>query len=1138
MKFYRNQVEIRDVTVDNKTQLKQSLQGQDIIQCNFTLDSFFDFQIGDYVEWRNKKYTIFKQPSVKKDKTNVFQYNFDIESDQYRLLDALYMLDGQTDFYLMGDLEKFANLIVVNLNRLSGTGFYQLGSIPNTDVRNLSFQDQTCLNVLQKISQEFSFEFLFSDDGRTISFIDKIGNDIGLSFEFKKGLRNIERQKVNDKNIITNLYAFGGERNISKDYGSKKLKIDVLEKNVDLFGKIEGVVNFDEIYPHREGTVSTVISDNLLKFTDTSLDFDVNSQLIEGTVAKVTFNSGYLAGYELEISDYVHSSKTFTIIAYSDVNGLEFPNDTLKIRPGDKYVLHDIIMPEIYVTNAETELEEKSQDYLDENSLPNVIYNIVPDYVYLRKNLIQLKVGDVIEVKDTDLNVVFNTRIIDVVQSLSNKYVYSIKVGNKVNVGYISQVRNNLTALDNNIRIERQDRTIQYNRIRRNLKNIDELRDSIFDPDGYFETDKIKPLSIETGMLSVGMKGQQFITRNLLIEANFQGNTNRIKCGEGQLVHFIIDPNGVKEWNLTGNIFDLSNSNTFYYIYAKCSKATNTGVYEISTNQIQTDSGIYYYFLIGVIHSVIDNVRGISLTYGQTTINGKFITTGRVQSIDGYNFFDLDSNQMNLGDGLSGMDWNVSNPNKLTIRGGLVQSPSGSTNPITVYKGDWKVNEIYFYGDEVTHNGSTFIYINTTQTQGNSPIHRDYWVASAQSGNTIRTIYRRYVDNFVNDGFTVVGFIDNIYIPEGLNPADWSEEPTQGDGPLWMSKAIVDIYDEIIEGWSNPVRLTGRNGVSGPGIVYRGIFDETKQYFNNEKRRDAVKYSGNYYLYNGTNDVALVWSNSNWEDFGAQFDSVATNTLLAENANIGDWKIKDGKITSQNEHNGSPRAQFDGANGKITLRSPKEIYNTDSTTSIIEQIIQIDSIEGQLKSTHEGTLNQEPGETIVDSEGLSVKFAGINVEDTEAIDLKAGVSANVKGKMNSLGFGSQNPLVGVYGRALNTDIDPTKAFGGYFYDLMAKGLFLHGAVRQNLSYYIPENEVFVTMSGASASTVYLPYNDKGHNTYRLLFIKAQVSTVTVDANNGVISTTTNVSTISLSQGQVGLFYNIGINSWSFSRLTF
>ena len=202
MKFFRDNIEIIDVVVDNKTQLKQSLQGQDLIQANFTLENYFEFKIGDNVQWRNKKYTILEQPSVKKNKQNEFVYSFDLKSYQYRMESALFMLDGQTDFYLLGDLEKFANLIVVNLNRIFGADYYQLGTYPSTEVKNLSFQNTNCFSTLQRITQEFGLEYYFSQDGRTINLVSKIGNDTGLSFQYKYGLQRIERQKVNESNIV------------------------------------------------------------------------------------------------------------------------------------------------------------------------------------------------------------------------------------------------------------------------------------------------------------------------------------------------------------------------------------------------------------------------------------------------------------------------------------------------------------------------------------------------------------------------------------------------------------------------------------------------------------------------------------------------------------------------------------------------------------------------------------------------------------------------------------------------------------------------------------------------------------------------------------------------------------------------
>ncbi|AOR28714.1 hypothetical protein FORMB_16750 [Formosa sp. Hel1_33_131] len=1201
MKVYRGTSEIIDVVIDNKTQLKQTLQGEDFIQCNFTMDIFFNFKIGDYVNWRNKRYTIFKQPSEKKVQSNQFQYSIDFESDQYRLINSMYLLDGQGEFYLVGDLQKFTNLIIVNLNRLAGDGYYQLATMPSTDAKNLNFTNNNCLNVLQNISKEFNKEFYFSDDGKTIHFADKIGSDLGLSFEFKNGLRNIERQKLTDQNLVTRLYAFGGTRNVTNEYGSKRLKLPnsdgYIEQNTSLFGMIEGVVNFEDVYPHREGTV-TALGDDIFKFNDNTIDFDVNNQLIDGVTAKLTFNTGLLAGYEFEITQFTNSSKEFVIIQYEDTNGLVLPNDDLKPQVDDKYVLHDIEMPQSYIDNAEQELLTKANEYLSENSLPNVIYNIVPDYPFLRKNLIQLNIGDIIEVSDADFGVSFETRVISFTQSIANPYLYSMKVGDKVSVGYITRVLSNQLELQNSIAIERFDRTVQYNQIRRNLRNIDELRDSLFDPDGYFDTDNIRPLSIETSMLTVGSKGQQFIIRNLLIEANYESNPNKVRCGNGTLVHFTINDDSVKEWNLTGNIVVLDTPETHYYIYAKCVKDGNNGLFEISTTQYNTEESDYYYFLIGVVHSVVDDVRGISLTYGQTTINGKFITTGRVQSIDGLNYFDLDSNQLKIGNSQVGMDWNVTNPDKLTIRGGLVQSPAGDVFPIAVYRGEYDPAEYYYLGDQVSYNGSTYIFSSETPQVGKAPTNTDYWDVSAEAGasgdsiaiqysidgtnwhnppfqatdiymrqrvgsgswsaaiqivgedgsdgsagttgNYIDYVFRRYPVNFVEDGFIAVSFINNIYTLTGNNPVGWFDAPSEGTDPLWMSKALKDADGNLLESWSTPVRISGNNGDNGedgqdgqdgangqdgndgPGIVYRGVFNQSTLYYNNDIRRDVVKYNDVYYLYNGTNGVALAWSDANWETFGAQFESVATNLLLAENANIADWIIKDGKITSQNEYNGTPRAQFDGANGKLTLVSPMTTYTNSGGTRTYEHTLKLDSTQGRLEARHTGDSYQNSGVSYVDSEGVFANFAGTQaLPASSGVEIKGAVVGLGFGKLNRSAYGGNNAIAGVVGRASNSASDPAPAYGGLFFGLKTYGLFLNVKTVTGSSHTISGTEDYISCYYNGTTNVYLPTSSR--HIGRMIYVKRINGGVTVHANGVNILTHTQVSSVGIADGDCWFF---------------
>lgn len=83
----------------------------------------------------------------------------------------------------------------------------------------------------------------------------------------------------------------------------------------------------------------------------------------------------------------------------------------------------------------------------------------------------------------------------------------------------------------------------------------------------------------------------------------------------------------------------------------------------------------------------------------------------------------------------------------------------------------------------------------------------------------------------------------------------------------------------------------GQDGESGPGVVYRGVYDIDETYYYNTTRRDVVLYNGVHYLANNINkNDQTGWgtpsSSSDWDTFGAQFDSVATNILLTENATI------------------------------------------------------------------------------------------------------------------------------------------------------------------------------------------------------------------------------------------------------------
>ncbi len=93
-----------------------------------------------------------------------------------------------------------------------------------------------------------------------------------------------------------------------------------------------------------------------------------------------------------------------------------------------------------------------------------------------------------------------------------------------------------------------------------------------------------------------------------------------------------------------------------------------------------------------------------------------------------------------------------------------------------------------------------------------------------------------------------------------------------------------------VQGATGGIGPAGASGPSGPGVVYRGPFDNALRYYYTATRRDIVVYGGNFYLANNPAKSGLTtWgapTGSDWTPFGAQFSSVATAILLAENATI------------------------------------------------------------------------------------------------------------------------------------------------------------------------------------------------------------------------------------------------------------
>ena len=671
----------QNVSVVTKAEQRKALLGEDVLNITVKSMAAINFYLGDKILAYGSKYVLNKLPTITK--TNgYYEYVLQFEGPQYLLLDVQWVLPIGTVYndYYNGDCEDFLDILIENANRIF-PGKWVKGTFPaDTEFKNLDFTGKNCLDALQTICSEWQTEFEFSVSQTEVITINlkTVGSSFPYTFKYGRtgGLYTLTRKNVDNKNIITRLYVYGGTDNLGQNYGYNRLLLPDTTRNTSYIqdatvvqhnGIKEGYVTFDDIFPNRIGTVSGVDTDDpeskTSTFQDSSMPFDLAAKdeqgntiyMIAGVTPKIHFNTGNLAGYEFDITDYDHETKTFTIRKFQDESGNLFPG-TFLIGTGDKYIITDINLPDSYIEEAETELYNKALDEYALNCTPQVSYELKIDEKFLSQfsgslvvtNLFEI--GDSIFVQDDELGISRAIRITSFSRNMLRSYGYELTIADKVTVNTIVNIIEELQEINNVITINNLNNPANA---RRNWMAIQEVLANVFDPEGFYYSEHIAPLSIETTMLAVAAKSQQFMLKNTTFEPNYGGDANVIKVTGGQLIHYAIEDT-IRTWNL--NTATISNlvSSSVYYVYAKCHRTQTGGVFVIDTTQYTVESDPnYYYFLIGTLSSAItdDNGTGaariLSLTYGATTINGRFIKTGRIMSSGGGNtYFDLDEGEI------------------------------------------------------------------------------------------------------------------------------------------------------------------------------------------------------------------------------------------------------------------------------------------------------------------------------------------------------------------------------------------------------------------------------------------------------------------------------------------------------------
>lgn len=321
-----------------------------------------------------------------------------------------------------------------------------------------------------------------------------------------------------------------------------------------------------------------------------------------------------------------------------------------------------------------------------------------------------------------------------------------------------------------------------------------------------------------------------------------------------------------------------------------------------------------------------------------------------------------------------------------------------------------------------------------------------------------------------------------------VNPSGWTTtQPTLSAGQyLWLTIAKKSADGKtLVQQWSTPVRITpydGKDGADGssPVMVYRGVYDISKTYYGNKYRLDCVKQGSTYYIARvdaGTFKGIAPPDANKWNSFGASFESIATNLLLAEGANIGDWFIKSGKIVSTLAS--GDIIELDAKNNRIQITSARSGGDYSMETSL-GSIIRLDAYNG-IVETRSKTSNYT---SYMSPSGLFANRAGTQcVAASTGYDQRASVCGLGWGNLSKSAWsiGADEKLVaGVYGTASNSSTAPY--YGGYFRLLKAMGLVYGTKYITSSGVYLTDYMSLVVGFTNGRANVYLPASSREGQT--------------------------------------------------------
>lgn len=469
----------KKVSPDSSSRWTEEVGAEFVVTVNFTTWEFFVLSVGDYVEISGKRFSIKKEYRPKKTDTQKYTYNISFYGREHDMQDLLFcrLNQGEDDlesvFAYDGTPMEMLEKLVANMNRNTDGVTWRAGQAVTGDRKTINFNGLFCWDAAGEIAGAWETEWWL--DGEYLN-IGKCEHGERVTLGYMKGLKTGLTQNENSNSVkwFTRLIPVGSAKNIDPSkYGYTHLQLPSRDKYIDLNTQLglkehREEAAFQDIFPHRLGTVSSVRSEEQTnkdgkKYTvyyvkDKDLPFNPDEYMIGEEVIHITFESGDLSGREFECNWHNDTQEFEIINIYPDEN-TQIPGGNIIPNIGDTYILTNIRMPDEYYPIAEEQYKQAVDSFLTEYSKDISIYSGDTDYIHVDKNSVPLSLGQRVRLEDAQYFEAgyLDTRITRIERKLGNLSEASIDCSSAVSTSWKSSVDSTLNNLEYTLAQEMAD---------------------------------------------------------------------------------------------------------------------------------------------------------------------------------------------------------------------------------------------------------------------------------------------------------------------------------------------------------------------------------------------------------------------------------------------------------------------------------------------------------------------------------------------------------------------------------------------------------------------------------------------------------------------------------------------------------